>query len=116
MAKTMQEWAEAKLSKEFYDGAWRFRGTQFIHRMSLEGKACIVYVTFSCGYGWVKANVGSEYYGIPDSVRMFTGQTAAEECIRWSAYKVCEADEIVANRTQPYVAAHEKYLKALRGE
>lgn len=25
-------------------------------------------------------------------------------------------DEIVANRTQPYVTVHEKYLKVLQGE
>lgn len=103
MTKTMQERFETKLSKEFYEGGWRFRGTEFVHRTSVEGRKCIVLVTFSCGYGWVKAKVDAEYYGIPVSVRMFTGQSAAEECIRWAAMKACEAEETVVNRTQPYV-------------
>lgn len=116
MAKTMQERVEAKLSKEFYEGAWKFRGTQFIHRASVETETCFSYVTFSCGYGWVKAAVGSKYYGIPESVRMFTGQEAAEECIRWAAMKSCEAEEVVSARTAPYRAFHEKYLQLLKGE
>lgn len=116
MAKTKQEQFEAKLSREFYEGGWKFRGTQFSRRTSVEGKACFVYVVFSCGYGWVKANVSSECYGIPESVSMFTGQTATEDCIRWAAHKACEADETVIRRTEPYVEGFKQYMKASRGE
>ena len=106
MAKTMQEWFEDYLTKEFYEGAWRFRGTEFMRVVQLKANEHFVVVHLSCGYGWVKSRILSDHYGIDNSVRMFTGQTAAEDCIKWT----------VVDRVQPYENNYNKYLKALRGE
>ena len=116
MAKAMQEWFEGYLTKEFYEGAWRFRGTEFMRVVQLKANEHFVVVHLSCGYGWVKSRILSDHYGIDNSVRMFTGQTAAEDCIKWTAFKAREVIEMIAERTQPYVCGHEQYLKALRGE
>lgn len=111
----MQEWAEDYLSKEFYEGTWRFRGTEFMRVVQVKAKECHVVVHLSCGYGWVKSRIFSDHYGIENSVRMFTGRTAAEDCIKWTAVKACDTLETVLKRTQPYIGGHEQYLKALKG-
>lgn len=112
----MQEWFEGYLTKEFYEGAWRFRGTEFFHVAQPRKGDCHLVVHFLCGYGWVKSRIFSEHLGIENSVRMFTGQTAAEDCVKWTAFKSCEAIEEASRRAKPYVCGHEQYLKALRGE
>ena len=116
MAKTMQEWFEDYLAKEFYEGTWRFRGTEFMRVVQPKANECHVVVHLSCGYGWVKSRIFSDHLGIENSVRMFTGQTAAEDCIKWTAFKSREAIEEAAKRAQPYENGHKQYLKALRGE
>ena len=116
MAKTMMEKVEAHFSKEFYEGSWKSRGTQFLRMTSYGTRDLFVIVHFSCGYGWVKAKVLSEAYGIPESVRMFAGDTAAEDCIKWTAFKSREVIEEAAKRVQPYENGYRQYLKALRGE
>lgn len=115
MAKTMMEKVEAHFSKEFYEGSWRFRGTQFLRMTSYGTRDLFVLVHFSCGYGWVKAKVFADDYGIPESVRMFAGDTAAEDCIRWAASKAVEVFETVSARTEPYKDGMMKYKMALQG-
>lgn len=51
MAKTMMEKVEAHFSKEFYEGSWRFRGTQFLRMTSYGTRDLFVLVHFSCGFG-----------------------------------------------------------------
>ena len=63
-----------------------------------------------------KSRIFSDHLGIENSVRMFTGQTAAEDCIKWTAFKSREAIEEAAKRVQPYENGYRQYLKALRGE
>lgn len=57
-----------------------------------------------------------EDYGIPDSVRMFTGENAIEECIEWTTERLIELYETVSARTAPYKAGYENYQRALKGE
>lgn len=112
----MQEWFEGYLTKEFYEGTWRFRGTEFIRVVQLKAKEYHVVVHLSCGYGWVKSRIFSDHIGIKNSVRMFTGQTAAEDCIKWTAVKSSEAIGEAAKRVQPYENGYKQYMNALRGE
>lgn len=84
--------------------------------MQLKANEHFVVVHLSCGYGWVKSRILSDHYGIDNSVRMFTGQTAAEDCIKWTVFKAREVIETVAERVQPYENNYNNYLKALRGE
>ena len=116
MAKTMQGRLEAKLSKEFFEGGWRFRGTQFMRVASAETKEYFVPIHFFCGFMWVKAQIHSEYYGIENSVRMFAGTTAVEDCICWAAQKAIDVFNTVAARVEPYKDGMRKYEEALKGE
>ena len=111
----MMEKVEAHFSKEFYEGSWRFRGTQFLRMTSYGTRDLFVLVHFSCGYGWVKAKVFADDYGIPESVRMFAGDTAAEDGIRWAASKAVEVFDTVTARTAPYKDGMMKYKMALQG-
>lgn len=113
MAKTMKERAEERLRKDFYEGAWRFRGTEFLTVTNARPVGTdAVCVHFICGLMWVKARV----FGAPERVRMFTGDNAAEECIKWAAQAVHEECERRERDIRPYKRAYENYCKALRGE
>ena len=57
-----------------------------------------------------------EDYGVPNSVRMFTGENAIEECIEWTTERLIELYETVSARTAPYKAGYENYQRALKGE
>lgn len=116
MAKTVQERLEAKLSKEFYEERWRFFGTEFTLLTTAHQDGHYVRIYFSCGFGWLKVRIDADHYGIDDSVRMFAGTTAAEDCIRWAARRAIDVFNTVAARVEPYKDGMRKYNSALRGE
>ena len=114
--KTAKEQIVEHLSKQFYAETWKFRGSQFLHVACSGVGDVTACVHFSCGLWWVKAKVFSEgSYGIPDSVKMFMGGHAAEECIEWTANRLMELYKTVSERVAPYRQNYEQYQKALRG-
>lgn len=116
MAKTMQERLEAKLSKDFYEERWRFFGTEFTLLTTAHQDGHYVRIYFSCGLCWLKVRIDADHYGIENSVRMFAGTTAAEDCIRWAAQRAIDIFDTVAARVEPYKDGMRKYNSALRGE
>lgn len=57
-----------------------------------------------------------EAYNVPNSVRMFVGDNAIDECIAWTAEKLIQLYETVSARTAPYEEGYVKYQRALQGK
>lgn len=105
-----------KLGNELLKG-WEWHGTRFynLQRAGVTTETWVL-IHFTAGYGWLKANLLTEgEYGIPDSVRMFTGENAIEEMIKWTTDKLYEIHKIVSERIAPYIRGQIEYERALRG-
>ena len=115
--KKWKERISRHLAKEFTGNFWRWRGSAFLN-FGFEGvdNARARY-EFHIKMLTLKAVIQTEEdYGIPDSVRMFTGENAIEECIEWTTERLIELYETVSARTAPYKAGYENYRRALKGE
>lgn len=76
----------------------------------------MAYTKFTIKMLTLKAEIESEReYNVPDSVHMFVGDNAIEECIEWTAEKLIELYETVKQRTAPYEQGFRDYKRALEG-
>lgn len=114
--KRIKERICKKLGKEFTGNFWKWRGSEFINfgYYGVEGAAANV--EFRIKMLTLKAVVQTQDdYNVPDSVHMFTGDNAIEECVEWTAEKLIELYETVSARTAPYERGYREYKKALQG-
>ena len=104
------------LAEEFAGNFWKWRGGEFINFNWHGVSGCMAYVRFTIKNVTLKVEIESEReYNVPDSVHMFTGDNAIEECIAWTAEKLMELYETVSERTAPFVNGYRNYKKALQG-
>lgn len=119
---TATEWKRQKvtlakrLAKEFAGRFWQWRGSEFMN-FGFEGvEGYTARYEFHMKFYTVKAVIETEeQYGIPDSVRVFTGPDAIEECVDWTAEKLLDVYEELKERTAPFAAAHEAFKRAMQG-
>lgn len=114
--KRMKERIAKRLGKEFTGSFWKWRGSEFIN-FGFEGvDGATARYEFHIKMLTLKAVVQTqENYNIPDSVHMFVGENAIEECIEWTAEKLLELYETVSARTEPYKQGYRDYQRALQG-
>ena len=116
LKKKWKERISKRLGKEFAGNFWKWRGSEFLN-FGYEGvdNACARY-EFHIKMFTLKAVLQTEEdYGVPNSVRMFAGENAIEECIEWTTERLIELYETVSERTAPYKAGYENYQRALKG-
>ena len=114
--KKQKDGIKRKLAEEFAGNFWKWRGTEFINFNWHGVSGCKAYVRFTIKMLTLKAEIESEqYYNVPDSVHMFVGDNAIEECIDWTAEKLMELYDTVTARTEPYKQGYMDYQKALQG-
>lgn len=106
-----------RVAKGFYEGFWRYRGTEFVGWELLGVSKYLASTRFTCNHVSVKVRIETEEeYGIEDSVKMFVGENAAEECIQWATDRLWELYVTVSARMAPYESGYRKYQRALKGE
>ena len=114
--KRMKARLVKKLANEFAGNFWKWRGSEFINFGYMGVVGATAYVEFRIKMLTLKATLRTEeQYNIPDSVHMFTGDNAIEECVGWTAEKLIELYETVSARTAPYEHGYREYKKALQG-
>lgn len=114
--KRMKEKLCKKLGKEFAGNFWRWRGSEFINFGFSGVEGTTARYEFHIKMLTLKAIVQTqEDYNVPDSVRMFTGDNAIEECVDWTAEKLIELYETVTARTAPFEQGYKDYRRALSG-
>lgn len=114
--KRMKDRLCKKLGKEFAGNFWRWRGSEFINFgfSGIEGASARY--EFHIKMLTLKAIVQTQDdYNVPDSVHMFIGDNAIEECVEWTAERLIDLYETVTARTAPYAQGYQQYRKALQG-
>lgn len=121
MTETARKKTAERLSKtlhrEFVGNSWKWRGTEFFNfgYYEIQGAGCRV--EFRIKMLTLTATIESEEaYNVPNSVRMFVGDNAIDECIAWTAEKLIQLYETVSARTAPYEEGYVKYQRALQGK
>lgn len=122
MTKTAQEKAKDtrlrnELYKAFADNGWSYRGTEFQKFVWLGRGAVKFGCWFSCNLKYVKARIeGETQYQLEDRAGIFTGETAMEDCMKWTTENLVDMCSIVEKRLIAADKARLEYLRTLRGE
>lgn len=114
--KRKKDCIKRKLAEEFAGSFWKWRGSSFVNFNHHGVSGVMAYTKFTIKMLTLKAEIESEReYNVPDSVHMFVGDNAIEECIEWTAEKLIELYETVKQRTAPYEQGFRDYKRALEG-
>ena len=114
--KRVKERLCKKLGKEFAGNFWKWRGSEFINFGYCGIEGTTARYEFHIKMLTLKAMVQTEDdYNVPDSVHMFVGDNAIEECIEWTAERLIDLYETVKQRTAPYEQGFRDYKRALEG-
>ena len=105
-----------RLGREFAGNFWKWRGSEFIN-FGFDGvEGARARYEFHIKMLTLKAIVETQDdYNVPDSVHMFVGDNAIEECVEWTAEKLIELYETVSARTAPFLQGYRNYKKAISG-